>query len=83
MKINLGSPPNDPKRQMEWVMAALFQIQRVLQTEDFRNVTDSFETTGTLTEDRTFDAGTASTTEVRNVVATLINDFRKRGSKGI
>lgn len=73
-----GDPlPQDFER---WATEALREIERA-SVEDIEAVLGEFSITGTLTEVRTFDAGTADVTVLRNVLATMISDIKKRGQK--
>jgi hypothetical protein len=63
-----------------WVTEALREIESA-SAEDVEATLSEFSYTGALTEVRTFDAATATATDLRNVLATLISDIKKRGQK--
>jgi len=64
----------------EWAKEAFREIESA-SNEDVEQVLSEFVITGTLTERRTIDAGTATLAELRDFVATMVNDIKKRGQK--
>lgn len=79
-RIVLGSPLPIKGGFETWVIEALRQLEDAT-AEDIEAVISEFSVTGTLTEQRTFNAGTATATDLRNVLATMISDIKKRGQK--
>lgn len=79
-RLILGSPLPIKNGFEQWVKDALQQIEQAT-AEDIEAVISEFSVTGTLTELRTFNAGTATATDLRNVLATMISDIKKRGQK--
>ena len=76
----LGRPNlSDPKVWQKWVNDCLAEIERASQ-EDLSAVAADFTVTN-YTATRTLNAGTATTTDIANVLCTLIADLRDRGSK--
>lgn len=63
-----------------WAASALREVERA-SAEDVEAVVADFTVTGTITETRTLNASTATATDLRNVLATLITDIQKRGQK--
>ena len=78
--VHLGVPPQDDASFKQWVVSALSEIENASQ-EGIELVADAYTITGTITESRSFNAGTADATALRNIIATFINDLKKRGSK--
>lgn len=77
-KLSLGNPLG--RNDFDWVRRGLKTIEQA-SYEDMENVFDEYTVTGVVTEQRTFDAGAATATDLRNVLATLITDIQKRGSR--
>lgn len=75
--VDFGSPPVNPEGQRLWYEAALRQIEEASR-EDALIISDSF-TVSNHTATRTLDVSTATLTDVANVLATLLDDFQKRG----
>jgi hypothetical protein len=63
-----------------WVQECFTEIERAA-AEDIENAVGDFTLTGTLTERRTINAGTATLAELRDFVCTLVNDIQKQGQK--
>jgi len=77
----LGHPLNDsPESFKEWVRIALQEIENA-SYEDIAEVADAYTITGTLTETRELNVTTPTAANVANVLATLITDIQRRGSK--
>lgn len=86
--LNIGSPPSGKgdavnRETIVWIIQALFQIQRHLQASDANVVYDAYTVSNLSAGVRTLDVGTAALADVTNVLATLIQDFRTRGPKGV
>lgn len=80
-RLILGSPLGTSQEAFNrWAAEAFQQIERAT-AEDIETVLSEYSTTGTVTELRTFNAATATASDLRNVLATLIQDIKKRGQK--
>lgn len=79
-RFAFGSPTPGQGAFERWAAQALREIE-LASAEDIEAVLGEFTVTGTITETRTFDAATATANDLRNVLATLINDIKKRGQK--
>lgn len=79
-QLSFGSPGAGQQAFQQWAQQA-FQTIEQATSEDVEATLSEFSYTGTLTEARTFNAGTATVTEIRNVLATMISDIKKRGQK--
>lgn len=78
--VALGQPLSDSDADvLRWARQALAEIETASQ-EGVELVADAFEFTGSHTERRTIDAGAATLAELRDYVATLVNDLKKRGA---
>ncbi len=78
--VSFGSAPSDPKAFRDWIVRAFRQVDIASNDIDPARIADAF-TVSNYTETRTLDAGTATATDIANVLATLIDDLKKRGSK--
>lgn len=84
--LNIGSPPEgSADKKIAWIVQALYQMQRHIVSTSPSVVIDAFELTNPdlVVETRTLDETGATATDVRNVLATLLKDFRTRGPKGV
>lgn len=79
-RLVLGDPLPIPGGFEKWIENALREIERA-SVEDMEAIISEFSTTGAFTETRTFNAATATLGDLRNVLATLISDIKKRGQK--
>lgn len=77
-RLTLGHPASE--NDTGWAIRALREIE-LASFEDIEATFDEYTVEGTITETRTFNAATASATDLRNVLATIISDIQKRGSK--
>lgn len=64
----------------DWVKECFDEIEKA-SNEDVATAVADFTTTGTLTERRTIDAGTATLAQLRDFVCTLVSDIKKQGQK--
>jgi hypothetical protein len=79
MPVVIGAPAGQSQAQLnDWFKRALRELERV-SYEDAARVADDFTILGTLTESRSIDVGTATTTEIHNFLLTFISDLKKRG----
>lgn len=62
------------------MLSALQEIARASYENDPAVIASDFTVTN-YTETRTLDAGTATTTDIANVLCTLISDLTKGGAK--
>lgn len=79
--VFLGAPParDDAQAFVRWVKDCLAEIERA-SNEVTEAVADDY-TISNYTETRTLNAGTATATDVANVLCTFILDLQKRGTK--
>jgi hypothetical protein len=79
--FNFGTPPVGARDPMvQWIDRAFRQIE-IASQEDLSTVFDEYSYTGTLTETREVDLTTPSVANLAAVLATLIVDIKKRGSR--
>lgn len=80
-RVTFGTIANrqDPKAVQKFILDALAEIERASQ-DDIQQVAQDF-TVSNFTATRTLNAGTASATDVANVLCTFLNDMKNRGSK--
>jgi hypothetical protein len=76
--LRFGIPGSGDNGFRRWAEDALRQVE---QAEDVEDILSEFSFTGTLTERRTIDAGTATLAELRDFVCTMISDIKKGGQK--
>jgi hypothetical protein len=81
--LYLGQPFSSGQDHLnQWMQSALREIERTSREDaDIALVAQDFMPTN-FTELRSFDAGTATLGDIANVLATFINDIKKRGAKG-
>lgn len=79
-RLALGNPLPGPNGFQQWVLGALKAIEQA-SAEDIEAVLSEFSITGTLTERRSIDAGTATLDELRDFLCTMVNDIKKGGQK--
>jgi hypothetical protein len=77
----LTLPNRLPGQSFEAYVEECFKEIDKASYEDVAEAVADFETTGTLTERRTINAGTATLAELRDFVCTLISDIKKQGQK--
>jgi hypothetical protein len=78
-RVYFGQPPVDDRRFRQWLLQSLREIQEASES-DTAEVARDF-TVSNFTETRSLDAGAATLADLKNVVATLIYDMQRRGSK--
>ena len=86
MSVNIGDPPAGPKTPFEvWVQRALHALAQDSRNTDVSVVTDAFTLNDrdALVELYELDETAATAAEVRQVLATFIAAFSKRGQKGL
>lgn len=86
MSVNIGNPPERAKTPFEeWAQRSLHAIAQDMRNNDVSVVTDAFSLVNidAVTENYVLDQSAASTTDVRNVLATFLKAFAKRGRKGL
>jgi hypothetical protein len=82
-RVSFGNPPSNillANPDMRFVFEALREIEKASLEGDAGQVADAYTVTN-FTETRTLDAGTATASDVADVLATLISDLQKRGTK--
>lgn len=77
-RLALGAPVGS--NDLGWYQRALKIIEEA-SYEDAETVFDEYTVTGAFTETRTLDTATATTADLVALLATLITDIQKRGSK--
>lgn len=79
--VSFGSPPpvKDAERFAQWVKDCMSEIDRA-SNEQAEAVADAY-TPSNYTATRTLDAGTATATDVANVICTFLDDLKNRGTK--
>lgn len=77
---NFGTAPRDAKALIPWIDRAFRQLESASQ-EDLATVFDEYGSTGPLTPTRTIDLVTPSVANLAAVLATLVDDIKKRGSR--
>lgn len=79
-QVSLGRPVGTkPEDWKKWVEACFAELERATY-EDLTVIANDF-TVSNYTEARTLDAGTATLTDVKNVLCTFIKDLQNRGMK--
>ena len=79
--VQLGSPiSNEEAAFRQWVKSAFREIEEA-SNEHNTGVTADAYTSSNYTETRALNAGTATVADVANVLATFLDDLRKRGVK--
>ena len=79
----LGSPPTSSKPIEpfdRFVLEGLREIERASFENDTSEIADGY-TLSNFIETRTLDVSTATLTDVKNVLATLLFDMQNRGVK--
>lgn len=82
-RISFGNPPVSvlqAEPAMRFVLESLREIEKASLVGDAGEAADGF-TLANFTELRTLDVGTATLTDVANVLATFLSDLKKRGQK--
>lgn len=78
--VSLGRPnTQDPDAFRRWALAAFAEIERASVDDSFV-VADDF-TVSNHTPTRTLNAATATTSDIANVLCTLLEDLQNRGMK--
>lgn len=77
-RLTLGQPISSADFA-RWATEALREIERA-SYEEAVEVADAFTITGTLTETRDLDVSTPTAQNIADVLATFINDLKKRGT---
>lgn len=79
--VSFGSPPpvKDAERFATWVKDCMSEIDRA-SNEQAEAVADAYAPSN-YTATRTLDAGTATATDVANVICTFLDDLKNRGTK--
>lgn len=76
-RLSFGQPLGDFDA---WARECFAAIESA-SAEDIEAVISEFAVTGTLTERRTIDAGTATLAQVRDFICTMVSDVKNRGQK--
>ncbi len=79
--IQLSMPPTSSvEAKLDWCIRAIQEISRASYVADPGVIADGFSVSN-VTTSRTLDADTATTAEVADVLATLLQDLKQRGAK--
>ena len=70
-------------QKINWIMQSLRTIELASQQEEVARIADSYTTTGTITVTRDINVTSPSTANVVAVLATLLDDIRKRGVRRV
>jgi hypothetical protein len=83
MSINVGAPPEGPQSPLDqWIVRSIKSIELYIQTNEIGTMVDPFNNSPAVsTKVYTLDPTAATTDDVRNVLATLIDAFRARGAR--
>jgi hypothetical protein len=79
-RLSFGDPLPGSGSFERFVMEALREIERAT-VDDIEAVVSEFKVTGDYTESRTLDAESATLGDVRDFLATFVNDIKNRGQK--
>lgn len=81
-RVNFGMPPANIKvsPELQWVLQSLKEVELASFENDPAVIASGFEISN-YTETRTLDVATATTTDIANVLATLLLDLRRGGAK--
>lgn len=74
----LGQPT--PGREIEWIIQALREIERA-SYEEATEVASAYSANDTFTTEREIDVSTPSAANLAAVLASFIDDLKKRGVK--
>jgi hypothetical protein len=76
--LALGAPI--PGRELEWIQQALREVEDA-SYEDIAEVADAFSANAAFTETREVNVSAPTAANLAAVLATLLSDLKKRGSK--
>jgi len=62
----------------KWTVDAIVELSRASHEQITEEIADAYQL-GTFTETRTLNPATATVADVANVLATILNDMKKRG----
>lgn len=81
-RVVVGTPPPDMMKSVEgrWISSALKEIELASFENDTSVITKTYLLEN-YTETRALDVATATTADIANVLATLILDLKRGGSK--
>lgn len=78
--VNLGQAVGGDQQSFnQWVQQAFREIETA-SYEEIAEVADAFTISGTFTETRTLNVSAPTTANIVAVLATFINDFKKRST---
>ena len=75
-----GGPTGTPQQQINWLHAAIRQIEQASADNDTVTIAQNFTITGSYTTTRTLNVSTAALSDLIAVVATLLSDLQKGGA---
>jgi len=76
-KMVFGKPIQGQETQ--WLVNAIRKVE-LASYEDIEAVFDAYTITGAYTETRELTPSTATTSDIANLIATLVTDVKKRGA---
>jgi hypothetical protein len=82
-KVVIGAPPfpiATSSPEVQWLAQGLNEIQRASHDQITEEIADAY-TLSNITVTRTLDPTTATTADIANVLATLLQDMKARGVK--
>ena len=82
-KVVIGAPPFSVATatpEVQWLAQAVNEIQRASHDQVTEEVADAY-TLSNVTPTRTLDPTSATTADIANVLATLLQDMKNRGVK--
>lgn len=79
--FNIADPPEDPEGFREWVIETFREIRDMHEEGDVFDVADEFSISN-HTETISLNVSTATTADVANFVATLMDALKRRGLRG-
>ncbi|MGH6792466.1 MAG: hypothetical protein ACRECF_06985 [Methyloceanibacter sp.] len=82
MRRPIGSPPaqGGVEAKVDWLIKAVQALSRATYDMDSFAISDGFAVEN-LTESRSLDCDTATVAQLSDVVGTLLQDHKRRGSK--
>lgn len=78
--VALGFPPSDPRSEREWIIRSIREIENASKVGG-DSVADDYTISGSFVETRTLDLTTPNAANIAAVLATLLSDMKKRGSR--
>ena len=70
-------------QKINWIIQSLRTIELASQQEEVARIADSYTTTGTITVTRDINVTSPTAANAVAVLATLLDDIRKRGTRRV